>query len=109
MHVEQAHQGNLALGAPREQRGQTVIVALLDGVEFVIVTARAPHRESKKCRPHRIDGVSFPLRPKLVSIISELDRKRAERKQARADAPVDVLLFLLRQLERSFQIHTGGP
>src|SRR5437870_11874695 len=75
----------------------------------MIVTAGAADGESEERRPDRVHRVALPFGAILIAVVGELDWKRAEREQARADAPVDVLHLLLRQLERALQVHAGGP
>ena len=98
MNIEETHQWNLPLGAAGEKRRHTVIIALADRVELVIVATRACHGKTEKRRSHRINGVGLPFRAELVAVISELDRKGAERKQTGADSTGDVFFLLLREL-----------
>ena len=80
-------------------RGHAVVVALADGIELVIVAARAADRQSEERGADGVHRVGLPFGAELVAVVGELDGEGADREQAGADAAVDVLLFFLGQLD----------
>src|SRR5262249_24076587 len=109
LNVEKTDQRDLALDAAREHCGHPVVIALADGIELVVMTPCASYRQSQESSAHCIDRIGLPLGAKLVAVIGELDRKGTNGEEARTDARVNVFLFLLWKLARSFQLHVGGP
>src|SRR5260370_29477506 len=106
---EQAHEGNFTLLTAGEDRVHAVVIALADRVELVIVTTGARYGQSEKRRAHGIDRIGLPFGAILLAVVGVLDGEGAERKQACADSPAHVVLFLFGQLVCSFQIQVARP
>jgi hypothetical protein len=104
LDVKEAAQRNFLLDAAGKKRCHAVVVALADGIGFVIVATGAFQRHSKEGRADGVDSFGSPFSAIEIAVVGVFDGERAEGEQAGADAAIEVLLLLLRQVQGSFQI-----